>query len=219
MAGFGDRLSHPAFMWLTQAHTSRRTAGRNPPQRAADRLRVADQRHHRRRSIISPASASRRTTWTPCCRPGARPACASRSACGSSTDRSATSFPSTPLPDDLKSRMGAVEILKPQPVDELSRADGRPPSGLARQAAAVGVSGAVQSRPLHRPALAAVRRAGGAPRHRHPHPSAGNQKAGRSGPGERLRQDRGARISTSLACSRTAGPARTASGSPTTTST
>ncbi len=24
MAGFGDRLSHPAFMWLTQAHTSRR---------------------------------------------------------------------------------------------------------------------------------------------------------------------------------------------------
>src|SRR5262249_46811748 len=26
MAGFGDRLSHPAFMWLTQAHTSRRTS-------------------------------------------------------------------------------------------------------------------------------------------------------------------------------------------------
>jgi cytosine/adenosine deaminase-related metal-dependent hydrolase len=26
MSGFGDRLSHPAFMWLTQAHTSRRTA-------------------------------------------------------------------------------------------------------------------------------------------------------------------------------------------------
>ncbi len=25
MAGFGDRLSHPAFMWLTQAHTARRT--------------------------------------------------------------------------------------------------------------------------------------------------------------------------------------------------
>jgi cytosine/adenosine deaminase-related metal-dependent hydrolase len=25
MSGFGDRLSHPAFMWLTQAHTSRRT--------------------------------------------------------------------------------------------------------------------------------------------------------------------------------------------------
>ena len=25
MAGFGDALSHPAFMWLTQAHTSRRT--------------------------------------------------------------------------------------------------------------------------------------------------------------------------------------------------
>lgn len=25
MAGFADRLSHPAFMWLTQAHTSRRT--------------------------------------------------------------------------------------------------------------------------------------------------------------------------------------------------
>jgi 5-methylthioadenosine/S-adenosylhomocysteine deaminase len=25
MAGFGDRLSHPGFMWLTQAHTSRRT--------------------------------------------------------------------------------------------------------------------------------------------------------------------------------------------------
>lgn len=24
MSGFGDRLSHPAFMWLTQAHTSRR---------------------------------------------------------------------------------------------------------------------------------------------------------------------------------------------------
>lgn len=26
MTGFGDCLSHPAFMWLTQAHTSRRTA-------------------------------------------------------------------------------------------------------------------------------------------------------------------------------------------------
>lgn len=26
MSGFGDRLSHPAFMWLTQAHTSRRNA-------------------------------------------------------------------------------------------------------------------------------------------------------------------------------------------------
>ncbi|MCX7329771.1 MAG: amidohydrolase family protein [Hyphomicrobiales bacterium] len=25
MPGFGDRLSHPAFMWLTQAHTSRRS--------------------------------------------------------------------------------------------------------------------------------------------------------------------------------------------------
>lgn len=25
LAGFGDSLSHPAFMWLTQAHTSRRT--------------------------------------------------------------------------------------------------------------------------------------------------------------------------------------------------
>ena len=25
MSGFGDKLSHPAFMWLTQAHTSRRT--------------------------------------------------------------------------------------------------------------------------------------------------------------------------------------------------
>lgn len=25
MSGFGDRLSHPAFMWLTQAHTSNRT--------------------------------------------------------------------------------------------------------------------------------------------------------------------------------------------------
>ncbi|MBV9076378.1 MAG: amidohydrolase family protein [Methylobacteriaceae bacterium] len=25
MAGFGDALSHPAFMWLTQAHTARRT--------------------------------------------------------------------------------------------------------------------------------------------------------------------------------------------------
>ncbi len=26
LPGFGDRLSHPAFMWLTQAHTARRTA-------------------------------------------------------------------------------------------------------------------------------------------------------------------------------------------------
>src|SRR5829696_2972425 len=25
MSGFGDCLSHPSFMWLTQAHTSRRT--------------------------------------------------------------------------------------------------------------------------------------------------------------------------------------------------
>ena len=26
MTGFGDCLNHPSFMWLTQAHTSRRSA-------------------------------------------------------------------------------------------------------------------------------------------------------------------------------------------------
>ena len=119
MAGFGDRLSHPAFMWLTQAHTSRRTA---------DEIRLSvlltayglltcgttgaiD--HFPGQRFTQDDMNAVLSAWS---ETGMRIALGMRFFDGPFSDI----FPSTPLPDDLKSRMGAVEILKPQPVEELS---------------------------------------------------------------------------------------------------
>ena len=119
MAGFGDRLNHPAFMWLTQAHTSRRTA---------DEIRLSvlltayglltcgttgaiD--HFPGQRFTQDDMNAVLSAWS---ETGMRIALGMRFFDGPFSDI----FPSTPLPDDLKLRMGAVEILKPQPVEELS---------------------------------------------------------------------------------------------------
>ena len=119
MSGFGDRLSHPAFMWLTQAHTSRRTP---------DEIRL---------SVLLTAYACLTSGTTAVIDhfPGQRFSLADLDAVLSAWDETGMRatlgmrffdgsfsdiFPATPIPDDLKSRIGAVELLKPQPIDELS---------------------------------------------------------------------------------------------------
>lgn len=118
MAGFGDRLSHPAFMWLTQAHTSRRT-------RDEIRLAVllaawgmitsgttAAIDHFPGQRFTAADMDAVLSAWE---ETGLRAALAMRFFDGTFADI----FPDAPLPDDLKARMAAVEILKPQGVDEL----------------------------------------------------------------------------------------------------
>jgi 5-methylthioadenosine/S-adenosylhomocysteine deaminase len=118
MAGFGDRLSHPAFMWLTQAHTSRRTP---------DEIRL---------SVLMTAYGlmTSGTTATIDHFPGQRFTAEDMDAVLSAWDESGMRaalgmrffdgefsdiFPSIPLPNDLRDRITRVEILKPQGVDEL----------------------------------------------------------------------------------------------------
>jgi cytosine/adenosine deaminase-related metal-dependent hydrolase len=119
MAGFGDRLSHPAFMWLTQAHTSRRTP---------DEIRL---------SVLLTAYGMMTTGTTAVIDhfPGQRFTLDDMNAVMSAwnetgmrvalgmrffDDAFSDIFPATPLPDELKARIGAVELLKPQGVEELS---------------------------------------------------------------------------------------------------
>jgi 5-methylthioadenosine/S-adenosylhomocysteine deaminase len=118
MAGFGDRLSHPAFMWLTQAHTSRRTP---------DEIRLA---------VLMTAYGLMTSGTTAVIDhfPGQRFTAADMDAVLSAWEESGMRavlgmrffdgafsdiFPAAPLPDDLRARMGQVEILKPQGVAEL----------------------------------------------------------------------------------------------------
>jgi 5-methylthioadenosine/S-adenosylhomocysteine deaminase len=119
MAGFGDRLSHPAFMWLTQAHTSRRT-------RDEIRLSVLLTAYG---MVTSGATAAidhfpgQRFTledmdavlaaWE---ETGLRVALGMRFFDGDFSDI----FPAAPLPADLKQRMSDVELLKPQPIADLA---------------------------------------------------------------------------------------------------
>jgi 5-methylthioadenosine/S-adenosylhomocysteine deaminase len=119
MSGFGDRLSHPAFMWLTQAHTSRRTPDEirlsvlltaygmmtGGTTAAIDhfpgqRFALADMD-----AVLSAWSES-----------GMRIALGMRFFDGSFSDI----FPAAPLPEMLKARVGQIELLKPQPIAELS---------------------------------------------------------------------------------------------------
>ena len=119
MAGFGDRLSHPAFMWLTQAHTSRR----NPDEIRLSVLHTAyglitsgttaaiDHFPGQRFSLADMDAVL--SAWS---ETGMRAALGMRFFDGAFSDI----FPAVPIPDDLKSRISAVELLKPQPYDELS---------------------------------------------------------------------------------------------------
>ncbi len=119
MAGFGDRLSHPAFMWLTQAHTSRRTS---------DEIRLSvlltayglltsgttaaiDHFPGQRFSLADMDAVL--SAWS---ETGMRVALGMRFFDGPFSDI----FPSVPISGDLKSRIGAVELLKPQRFAELS---------------------------------------------------------------------------------------------------
>ncbi len=118
MAGFADRLSHPAFMWLTQAHTSRRT----PDEiRLAVLLTAYGLITSGTTAAIDHFPGQRFTlddmdavlsAWS---ETGLRAALGMRFFDGAFSDI----FPKNDLPDDLKSRMANVELLKPQPTAEL----------------------------------------------------------------------------------------------------
>jgi cytosine/adenosine deaminase-related metal-dependent hydrolase len=118
MAGFGDRLSHPAFMWLSQAHTSRRT-------REEIRLAVlltayglmtsgttAALDHFPGQRFTGDDMDAVLSAWE---ETGMRVALGMRFFDGAFSDI----FPSVPLPADLRERMTRVEILKPQGAGEL----------------------------------------------------------------------------------------------------
>jgi cytosine/adenosine deaminase-related metal-dependent hydrolase len=119
MSGFGDRLSHPAFMWLTQAHTSRRTP---------DEIRL---------SVLLTAYGMMTTGSTAAIDhfPGQRFTLADMDAVLSAWSETGMRialgmrffdgpfsdiFPATPLPEPLQARISRVELLKPQPVGELA---------------------------------------------------------------------------------------------------
>jgi cytosine/adenosine deaminase-related metal-dependent hydrolase len=116
MAGFGDRLSHPAFMWLTQAHTSRRT----PDEiRLAVLLTAYGAISSGTTALIDHFPGQRFTSkemnavmsaWQ---ESGLRVALAMRFFDAEFSDI----LPSTPLPKDVAA--GAAALLKPQPIEEL----------------------------------------------------------------------------------------------------
>lgn len=118
MSGFGDGLSHPAFMWLTQAHTS----GRTP-----DEIRLAVQLtaygmltsgttagidHFPGQRFTAADMDAVLAAWQ---ETGMRIGLAMRFFDGEFSDI----FPNVPLPEDLKQDMAAVEVLKPHALGEL----------------------------------------------------------------------------------------------------
>ena len=182
MAGFADRLSHAAFMWLTQAHTSRRT----PDEIRLSVLLTAyglltsgttgaiD--HFPGRSFTAADMDAVLSAWQ---ESGMRVALGMRFFDGAFSDI----FPKQPVPEDLRQRMAAVEILKPQGGSALRDLM----EDTIRRCTARGAGGAAgsfqsilhrQSRPLHRRRARHMRGAGGAIRHRQPHPSARDRAAG-----------------------------------------
>lgn len=118
MSGFADRLSHPAFMWLTQAYTSRRT----PEEiRLAVLLTAYGMLTTGTTAAIDHFPGQRFTcedmdavlsAWR---ETGMRIALGMRFFDGAFSDI----FPDAPLPDDLHDRMSRFQLLKPQSVDEL----------------------------------------------------------------------------------------------------
>ena len=119
MSGFGDRMSHPAFMWLTQAHTSRRTP---------DEIRL---------SVLLTAYAclTSGTTGVIDHFPGQRFSLADMDAVLSAWSETGMRavlgmrffdgtfgdiFPSAPIANEIQSRIDKVELLKPHPISELS---------------------------------------------------------------------------------------------------
>jgi 5-methylthioadenosine/S-adenosylhomocysteine deaminase len=118
MAGFADRISHPVFMWLTQAHTSRRTP---------DEIRLsvlltayglvtsgttAAIDHFPGQRFTEADMDAVLSAWA---ESGMRVALGMRFFDGAFSDI----FPREPIPDDLRERMASVEILKPQGGSEL----------------------------------------------------------------------------------------------------
>ena len=119
MSGFGDKLSHPAFMWLTQAHTSRRT----PDEiRLGVYLEAYGLITTGTTAVIDHFPGQRFTVddmdavlsaWN---ETGMRAALAMRYFDGDFRDI----FPSASLSQDLEERMRSVELLKPQATEELA---------------------------------------------------------------------------------------------------
>ena len=116
MSGFGDKLSHPAFMWLTQAHTSRRT----PDEiRLTVLLTAYGMMTSGTTAIIDhfPGQRFTRADMDAVLSAWRKPACGSCSVCDFSTDRFRDIFPPAPFPE-MSQRMKR-DLLKPQPLDEL----------------------------------------------------------------------------------------------------
>jgi 5-methylthioadenosine/S-adenosylhomocysteine deaminase len=167
MAGFGDRLSHPAFMWLTQAYTSRRTP---------DEIRLsvlltaygmltsgttAAVDHFPGQRFTRDDMDAVLSAWA---ETGIRAGLGMRFFDGAFSDI----FPAAPLPDALRAQMLGIEMLKPQPLEELARP--------------------VESGSLLRCGIAVLRRTRRALRCRHSYASAGDPTPGRAGRGE-IRRD------------------------------
>jgi 5-methylthioadenosine/S-adenosylhomocysteine deaminase len=117
MAGFGDALSHPAFMWLTQAHTSRRTPDEIrlavllcAAQMLATGTTAAVDHFPGQRFTIGDLDAVLEA-WA---ETGLRVALGMRFFDGAFADIAPAG-----LPDEVAEAARAVEILKPQPLAEL----------------------------------------------------------------------------------------------------
>ena len=190
MAGFADRLSHPAFMWLTQAHTSRRT----PDEIRLSVLLTAYgllTSGTTARSTISPASAS------PLDRhgrgavrlgeSGMRVALGMRFFDGAFSDI----FPREPASRRSAGADGGGGNPEAAGRQRAARPDGRHDQGAGTAVPRLSVFPA-PSNPdrCTDGALVHVRGACGAIRHRHPHASAGNREAGAIS-ARALRQHRG----------------------------
>ena len=175
MAGFGDRLSHPAFMWLTQAHTSRRT----PDEiRLTVLLTAYGAMTSGTTAIIDhfPGQRFTRADMDACRRPGGnrharRARCAFFRRCfrrhlsaGALSGRC------------RRASQGPVEAAAAR------RARGTAPGhyyGVGWQAAPVGLSRPVEPGAVHGSGHSVVCRASRALRHRHPHASPRDTQASR----------------------------------------
>lgn len=118
LAGFGDRLSHPAFMWLTQAHTARRT---RDEIRLAVRLTAYGMLATGTTAAIDHFPGQRfaahdldavLAAWA---ETGLRVGLAIRFFDGAFAD-----IVPAGLPPDLARRIAGVELLKPQPLEGLA---------------------------------------------------------------------------------------------------
>ena len=179
MSGFADGLSHPAFMWLTQAHTSRRT----PDEiRLAVLLCAAQMLTTGTTALIDHFPGQRFSTtdmdavlaaWE---ETGLRATLAMRFFDGVFSDIIPAGIE---VPASVTALVSGSGLLAPHPLAELRE---QMPDLVTRWHGSSGriraLPGALQPGPLQRRGAGLLRRAGAAPRPSHPHPSAGDEGPG-----------------------------------------